>query len=82
MGESVSYKQKCGNPNSFFQEKQDWFIMMNHPDYCQCEDFKRAVDCQDIVYCKPEDDRSGVVKKPGWYIYAWGYHAPVVSLEP
>jgi hypothetical protein len=53
-----------------------------NPDYCQCNEFEKAVECQDIVYCKLEDDRYGAVKKPGWYIYAWGYHGPKVSLEP
>ncbi len=52
-----------------------------NPDYCKCKDFEKAAEYQDIVYCRP-DDASCDTKKPGWYIYAWGYHGPKVSLEP
>lgn len=36
-------------------------------------EFQKAADYQDIRYYKSEDDRFGIVKRPGWYIYGWGY---------
>ena len=53
-----------------------------NPDYCNCDEFDKAVEFQDIRYYKSEDDRFGVVKKPGWYMYAWGYQGVIASLEP
>ncbi|HEY7079746.1 MAG TPA: hypothetical protein VH500_08595 [Nitrososphaeraceae archaeon] len=40
------------------------------------------VGFEDIRYYMSKDDRFGVVKKPVWYMYAWGYQAVIASLEP
>jgi hypothetical protein len=34
-----------------------------NPDYCNCNEFEKAVDYNDIRYYRPEDDRFNVVKK-------------------
>jgi hypothetical protein len=51
-------------------------------DYCDCDDFEKAVDYNDIRYYRIEDDRFNAVKKAGWYIRSWAYDAPNASLEP
>jgi hypothetical protein len=33
-------------------------------DYCNCNDFEKAADYNDIRYYRPEDDRSNAVKRP------------------
>ena len=37
-------------------------------DYCNCNDFEKAVDYNDIRYYRVEDDRFNAVKRAGWYI--------------
>ena len=41
------------------------FIMT---DCCNCNEFEKAVDYDDIRYYRVEDDRFNAVKKQGWYI--------------
>jgi hypothetical protein len=36
-----------------------------NPNYCNCNDFEKAVDYKDIRYYRPEDDRFNAVKKAG-----------------
>jgi hypothetical protein len=38
-----------------------WLIM--NPDYCNCDEFYKVIEFQDIQYYKSEDDRFGDVKK-------------------
>lgn len=45
-------------------------------DYCNCNDFEKVVDHNDIRYYRVEDDRFNAVKKPGWYIRSWAYDGP------
>ena len=42
-------------------------------DYCNCNEFEKAVDYNDIMYYSPEDDRFDTIKKQGWYIRSWSY---------
>ena len=52
-----------------------------NPDYCNCNDFEKAVDYNDIRSYRPEDDRFTAVKKGGSY-YDMVYQRPIASLEP
>lgn len=36
-------------------------------DFCNCNEFEKAVDYNDIRYYRPEDDRFNAVKKAGLY---------------
>ncbi len=49
-------------------------------DYCNCNDFEKAVDYKDIRYYRPEDDKFNAMKA-GWYIYSLSYERPIASLE-
>ena len=51
-------------------------------DYCQGNNFEKAVDYNDTRYYRVEDDRFNAVKKPGWCIRSWTYDDPLASLEP
>ena len=42
-----------------------------NPDYCNCNDFEKAVDYNDIRSYRPEDDRFTAVKKAGSYTTIW-----------
>ena len=50
-------------------------------NYCDCNDFEKAVDYNDIRYYRTEDDRFNAVKKACWYIRSWAYDGPIASLE-
>jgi hypothetical protein len=52
-----------------------------NPDYCNSNEFEKAVDYNDILYCKPEN-KVNPIKKTGWYIYSLIYRRPAISLEP
>jgi hypothetical protein len=53
-----------------------------NPDYCNCNEFEKAIDFNDIRYCKPEDDRFNTVRKAGWHMYSMGYERSIASIEP
>jgi hypothetical protein len=50
-------------------------------NYCNYNEFEKAVDYKDIRYYRPEDDWFKAVKKQDWYIRSWAY-GPIASLEP
>ena len=50
-------------------------------DYCNCNEFEKAVDYNDIRYYRPEDDKAKAVKTAGWFIYSFCYDRPIVVLE-
>jgi hypothetical protein len=52
-----------------------------NPDYCNCNEFEKAIDYNDIKYCKPENEVNPI-KKAGWYIYSLSYRRPIITLEP
>ena len=52
------------------------------PDYCNCNEFEKVVDYNDIRYYRPEDDRFNAVKKAGWYVHPMGVgYCPWCSKE-
>jgi hypothetical protein len=60
------------------QAKYGYFMT----DYCNCKEFEKAVDYDDIKYYRLIDDNFHRIKKPGWYIRSWAYDGPTASLEP
>lgn len=56
-------------------------MFAGNPDYCNCNEFEKAVDYDDIQYYRPEDDRFNTGKKADWYVRSWAYDGPVASLE-
>jgi hypothetical protein len=50
-------------------------------DYCNCNEFEKAVDYNDIRSYRLEDDRFNAVKKAGWHIRPWAYNGPFARLE-
>ena len=46
-------------------------------NYCDCNDFKKAVDYNDIRYYRTEDDRFNEVG-----VRSWAYDGRIASLEP
>lgn len=55
-------------------------IYTMNPDFCNCNEFEKAVDYNGIRYYKHEQDRFNSVKTTGWYIYDMAYQRPVASL--
>jgi len=51
-------------------------------EYCSCNEFERAVDCDDIFYYKAKEDSYDAITKDGWYIRDAQYNRPIASVEP